>query len=163
MTAPIVFDHDLIVRHLQRRQPGAEDFVTSLALYDLQDRLLAVTRRFEQALIIGPDATVLPERGETHDGVFSFERAGTALAEAVRPAGFLDVGQAVVVHLEQGRADLCTDAVTGAQILVDPHSQAHGCVLLRPAGLGDRRVWRWWRAVARGTSYGRGPESENPR
>ncbi|MGB3027488.1 class I SAM-dependent methyltransferase [Paradevosia shaoguanensis] len=80
MTAPIVFDHDLIVRHLQRRQPGAEDFVTSLALYDLQDRLLAVTRRFEQALIMGPDVTVLPERGETHDGVFSFERAGTAIA-----------------------------------------------------------------------------------
>ena len=80
MTAPVVFDHDLIVRHLQRRKSGSDDFVTSLALYDLQDRLLAVTRSFARALIMGPDGSALPERGETHNGVFPFERASTALA-----------------------------------------------------------------------------------
>lgn len=80
MTAPVVFDHELISRHLQRRKPGAEDFVTSLVLYDLQDRLLAVTRSFTQALIMGPDGSVLPLRGETRNGVFSFERASTAIA-----------------------------------------------------------------------------------
>lgn len=79
MTAPIVFDHELIARHLRRRKAGAEDFVTSLALYDLQDRLLAITRKFEQALIMGPDGAALPARGESHDGVFAFERVSTAL------------------------------------------------------------------------------------
>jgi len=80
MNAPSVFDHELIARHLARRRPGADDFVTSLALYDLQDRLLAVTRSFEKALILAPDAAAMPLRGETHEGVFSFTRVATSVA-----------------------------------------------------------------------------------
>jgi SAM-dependent methyltransferase len=77
---PLVFDRGRIARNLTRRKPGSDDFVTKLALYDLQDRLLAVTRTFTRALIMAPDATILPERGETRNGPFAFARAGTLVA-----------------------------------------------------------------------------------
>ena len=37
--APKVFDRDLIARHLARRPPGHDDFVTRLVLADLAERL----------------------------------------------------------------------------------------------------------------------------
>ena len=57
---PKVFDRALIARHLRRRSPDRDDFVTRLALADLAERLGTVTRDFEQALIMAPDASVLP-------------------------------------------------------------------------------------------------------
>lgn len=76
---PKVFDRALIARHLARRQPGHDDFVTRLALIDLEERLLAVTRRFERALIMAPDATPLPASGVSGKGAFGFTRAATVL------------------------------------------------------------------------------------
>jgi len=55
---PRVFDRARIVRNLERRRTGGDDFVTTLTLYDLEERLLAVTRSFTRALIMGPDAAV---------------------------------------------------------------------------------------------------------
>ena len=49
---PKVFDRALIARHLARRPPGRDDFVTRLVLADLADRLGTVTRDFEQAIIL---------------------------------------------------------------------------------------------------------------
>jgi hypothetical protein len=77
---PKVFDRTLIARHLERRPAGVDDFATRLALDDLDERLLAVTRRFERALIMAPDARLLPERGVSASGPFAFERAATVLA-----------------------------------------------------------------------------------
>ena len=77
---PLVFDRARLVRNLQRRPPGHDDFVTSLVLYDLEERLLAVTRNIERALIMAPDAAVLPARGQTRNGSFAFARAGTLVA-----------------------------------------------------------------------------------
>ena len=54
-----------------------------------------------------------------------------ALGRAVRPGqgrpeGLFDVSQTITVHVEQGWADFHADAITGAEVLVDPD--------LHPAG-----------------------------
>jgi SAM-dependent methyltransferase len=76
---PKIFDRPLIARRLARKAPETGDFVTDLVLYDLQERLVTVTRTFEQALIMAPDAATLPERGETRNAIFDFERVSTLL------------------------------------------------------------------------------------
>lgn len=75
---PRVFDRALIASHLRRRK-GADDFVTRLALEELGDRLLAVTRDFEAALIMAPDASGLPVMGRSANGVFRYERVATVV------------------------------------------------------------------------------------
>lgn len=79
MASPHIFDRARIARHLQRRPAGADDFVTRLALDDLGERLGTVTRDFERALILSPDARPLPATGRSANGPFTFERAGTVL------------------------------------------------------------------------------------
>jgi hypothetical protein len=75
VTAPKVFDRELIARRLARRR--GEDFVTALVAADLAERLAAVTRSFEQALIMAPIADSLPQAGASANGPFSFERVAT--------------------------------------------------------------------------------------
>ena len=77
--APRIFDRALVRRHLERRPAGRDDFVTRLILADLEERLLAVTRSFEQALIMAPDARPLPQGGVSANGRFAFSRAATVL------------------------------------------------------------------------------------
>jgi hypothetical protein len=76
---PRIFDRPLIARHLARRPADRDDFVTRLVLADLAERLGTVTRRFEQALIMSPDPSVLPTHGRSANGDFAFARAGTIL------------------------------------------------------------------------------------
>ncbi len=85
MLPPKTFDRALIARRLQRRKPEAEDFVTRLVLDDLAERLLVVTRRFERAAILSPDASQLPLRGNTREGSFEFERISTVLDTGIYP------------------------------------------------------------------------------
>jgi len=73
---PKVFDRELIAQHFARRS-GGDDFVTRLALEDLATRLITVTRTFEAALIMAPDARELPVMGRSASGAFRFERAAT--------------------------------------------------------------------------------------
>jgi SAM-dependent methyltransferase len=75
---PKVFDRELIARHFARRR-DADDFVTRLALEDLATRLITVTRDFEAALIMAPDARELPVMGRSANGAFGFERAATVM------------------------------------------------------------------------------------
>lgn len=82
---PKTFDRDLIARHLQRRTPAAEDFVTRLVLDDLAERLQVVTRTFNQAAILSPDASQMPLRGNSRDGSFEFERISTVLDAEIDP------------------------------------------------------------------------------
>ena len=76
---PKVFDRELIARHLRRRPAGHDDFVTRLVLEDLGERLSTVTRDFTQALIMAPDASVLPTASRSANGPFRFERVSTIL------------------------------------------------------------------------------------
>lgn len=78
--APKLFDRRLIARHLARRPAGHDDFVTRLVLDDLADRLGAVARRFERAIILAPDAAAMPVAGVSAEGGFRFERASTVSA-----------------------------------------------------------------------------------
>ena len=76
---PKIFDRALIAKHLERRPAGHDDFVTRMVLADLEERLSIVTRSFEQAIILSPDAAVLPVAGRSANGPFIFERASTIL------------------------------------------------------------------------------------
>lgn len=82
---PKVFDRALIASHLERRGPEVDDFVLQLALDDLAARLIAVTRDFEQALIMAPDGSRLPLMGRSASGAFAFERASTVLGSIDAP------------------------------------------------------------------------------
>lgn len=82
---PRIFDRELIAAHLRRRPPGHDDFVTALVLEDLAHRLGTVTRRFEKALLIAPDAANMPVGGRSAEGAFSFERASTVLGSEASP------------------------------------------------------------------------------
>ncbi len=75
---PKVFDRERIARHFARRH-DVDDFVTRLALDDLATRLITVTRTFEAALIMAPDARELPVMGRSASGAFTFERAATVV------------------------------------------------------------------------------------
>jgi SAM-dependent methyltransferase len=77
---PKIFDRHLIARHLERRPAGHDDFVTRLVLADLGERLGTVTREFTQAIILAPDASVLPTAARSASGPFSFARASTVRA-----------------------------------------------------------------------------------
>ena len=77
---PRVFDRALVGRHLARRPSGRDDFVLRLVLDDLNERLATVTRSFERALIMAPDAGPLPTRAQSANGPIVFERAATVLA-----------------------------------------------------------------------------------
>ena len=79
-----MFDRELIAHHFARRS-GADDFVTALALEDLATRLITVTRTFEAALIMAPDARSLPVMGRSANGIFHFERAATVAASEGAP------------------------------------------------------------------------------
>lgn len=81
---PKIFDATLIARHLARR--SGDDFVTTLVLGDLEDRLVTLIRDFPRALIIGPDLARLPATGRTAKGEFSFTRlAAFSSAEELPP------------------------------------------------------------------------------
>lgn len=76
---PPLFDRALVARRLTRRRGPVADFVTRLALDDLASRLLTISRPFRQALIMGPDASLLPTAGRSSSGSFAFARAATLL------------------------------------------------------------------------------------
>jgi len=74
---PKTFDRELIARHLERRPEDFDDFVATLALEDLGDRLMAVSRSFKRALIMAPDAARLPAASKSAEGDIQFERVAT--------------------------------------------------------------------------------------
>ncbi|MEQ1900706.1 MAG: SAM-dependent methyltransferase [Devosia sp.] len=82
---PKIFDRALIAAHLGRRPAGHDDFVTALVLEDLGHRLGTVTRRFEKALLLSPDAANMPVAGRSAEGAFAFDRLSTVLGSPVAP------------------------------------------------------------------------------
>ena len=83
---PHIIDRALVREHLRRRPARADDFVTRLVLDDLSERLGTVTRTFSRALIMAPDGSVLPPRGESANGSFPFERLSSVLGSDAAPA-----------------------------------------------------------------------------
>jgi hypothetical protein len=78
---PKIFDRALIARHLQRRPSDRDDFVMRLVLDDLDERLQAVIRKFDRALILSPDASGMPAVGRTASDPIEFERLSTVLGD----------------------------------------------------------------------------------
>ncbi len=95
---PKIFDRGLIAHHLARRSPGVDDFVTRLVLSDLAERLSTIMRSFEQALILGPDSTALPQTARTGTGAFSFERVATLSDDSEVPR-FATTGYDLIVSI----------------------------------------------------------------
>lgn len=84
-TPPKIFDRTRIARRLAGRR-GQSDFVTDLVIADLADRLGTITRTFSKALILGPDASVLPRTGRSAEGAFTFARRSTLVPGPDGPA-----------------------------------------------------------------------------
>ncbi|MEQ1771248.1 MAG: SAM-dependent methyltransferase [Devosia sp.] len=82
---PRIFDRRLIASHLARRPAGHDDFVTALVLDDLSHRLGTVTRTFDKAILLAPDASAMPSTGRSAEGIFDFARASTVLGSHVAP------------------------------------------------------------------------------
>lgn len=130
MPQPGIFDSALIRRHLERRPPGAADFVTRLVADDLAERLMAVSRPFSRALVMGPDATVLPEDGRTAAGSFRFERAATIL-----PAPGLPLFDAEALELPAGDYELVVSLLDLQMVEDVPGFLARVRAQLKPDGL----------------------------
>lgn len=77
-TPPLVFDRPRIAANLARRN-GAPDFITDLVVADLADRLAPITRRFERALLLGPDPRLLPQMAQSANGPIAFTPMSTLL------------------------------------------------------------------------------------
>lgn len=76
---PRIFDRSRVARHLARRS-RRDDFILPLVLGDLEERLLAVSRRFEKAVLLAPETSGLPTNGRTSAGQFSYQRVPTLVA-----------------------------------------------------------------------------------
>ncbi len=74
---PQIFERSLMAQRLATGQDQPIDFVTQLVVEDLAQRLAIITRDFSKALIIGPNATDLPQKLRSAQGNIHFERAAT--------------------------------------------------------------------------------------
>ena len=72
-----IFDKDLLASRFARRKGQNADFVTKLVITDLGARLSDISRIFANALIIGPDAALLPELLKSALAPIRFQRAST--------------------------------------------------------------------------------------
>jgi len=133
MSAPApLFDRSRIARNLARRPDAASepDFVTRLVLDDLVERVATITRRFERALIMGPDMRHLPTRLTSAEGPFDLARTSTLLAaDGTTPV------TAVAPELAEGDHDLVISLFDLAIIDEVPQFLAAIRQGLRPDGL----------------------------
>lgn len=74
---PRIFNRQRIAKRLQRFKSNKADFVTELTIADLVDRLAPITRDFDNALIMGPNAQFLPQQLPCGNGPIKFTRAAT--------------------------------------------------------------------------------------
>jgi len=95
--APIIFDRPLVARRINAHPQKQRDFVTQLVCDDLVDRLAPIARKFEKALILGPNAQALPTTGKSGDHDIAFERLSTLNAANSGPQE---------LHLPQRKYDL---------------------------------------------------------
>ncbi len=72
-----VFDKGLLACRFARRAGKKADFVTELVISDLGERLSDISRTFSNALIIGPDAALLPQKLNSATAPINFQRAST--------------------------------------------------------------------------------------
>ncbi|UJQ93848.1 methyltransferase domain-containing protein [Mariluticola halotolerans] len=98
---PRIFDRALVLARYARHAGGGADFITQLVLDDLEQRLAPITRDFSKALIMGPDATILPAKGRAANGTFTFTRAATLIDATVDPENLRlpDTGYDLIVSI----------------------------------------------------------------
>ncbi|WP_338721105.1 methyltransferase domain-containing protein [Devosia sp. XK-2] len=122
MTAPPrLFDPAQIARNLRRR-PASDNFVRSLVLEDLADRLSTYKRDFTRAILIGPDAQTLPQTLFTANGPVTVQRIEAFSDEDFPP-------------LPQGEQDLIVSLLHLQAVDDVPGHLARLRRLLKPDGL----------------------------
>lgn len=145
---PALFDRKLVARRLAARAGPDADYVTSLVLDDLEERLAAVQRRFQTAVIVGPNAGALPSTGRTGKGAFDFVRVGsliaapgTAAADPEHPSPGHDECDLIVSVLDLQ----IVDDVPGYLIAMRRHLKPDGLFLAAALGGSSltelRRTW----------------------
>jgi len=125
---PQIFDRALLARRLARTQ--GDNFVHALVREDLEDRLAVITRRFERALVLGPDARALPRAGRSAEGAFAFSRMATLVTDGDAP-----LADAEALDLEAGAYDLVVSLLDLQAINDVPGYLARIRAALKPDGL----------------------------
>lgn len=77
---PKIFDRSLVSSRLVAKANQTRDFITDLVCDDLAERLAPISRKFENALILGPDAQMLPKKGNSAGGEITFNRLSTLVS-----------------------------------------------------------------------------------
>jgi SAM-dependent methyltransferase len=119
---PRLFDPAQLARNFKRR-PTRENFVRDLVFEDLADRLGAHMRNFADAVLIAPDADLLPERVATASGTITFHRVEAFAGEDDFPA------------LPEGNFDLIVSLLHLQSVNDVPGHMARLRARLRPDGL----------------------------
>ncbi|MDB5507513.1 MAG: SAM-dependent methyltransferase, BioC-like [Devosia sp.] len=160
MSAPRLFDREMIARRLAVAEAGA-DFVTPLVIGDLMERLGTVTRAFRQALILGPDAMLLPETGATATDPIAFTRVSTLV-----PRDGFALIDSEAVELPRTDYDLVVslndlhivDDVPGHLAQLRAHMAADGLLLVgMPGGATLNELRESWLAADAELSGGASP------
>jgi len=118
---PRLFDPDHIARNLARRK-SRDNFVRDLVFDDLADRLGAHMRDFTDAVLIAPDADLLPRSVATGSSVVTFQQV-----EAFGPDDF--------PNLPEGEFDLIVSLLHLQAVNDVPGHMARLRARLRPDGL----------------------------
>ncbi len=79
-SAPKIFDRERLAARMTGAWTGTPDFLSALVADDLRERLAPVSRKFDKALIMGPDARALPTAAQSSSGPIAFERVSTLAA-----------------------------------------------------------------------------------
>lgn len=154
---PSLFDRELVARRLTRRRTDEPDFVTRLVADDLSERLAAITRRIERAVVLGPSIAMLPATGETAEGDFEFARIAT-----LETSPFANPAEPHSVVLPETDYDLVVslldlqivDDVPGHLSMLRRHMRADGLFIAAVLGGNSltelRRAWLQAEANLRG-------------
>lgn len=119
---PRLFDPAQLARNLRRR-PTRESFVRDLVFDDLADRLGAHMRNFADAVLIAPDADLLPNQVATASGTVQFRKVEAFAGEDDFPA------------LPEGNFDLIVSLLHLQAVNDVPGHMARLRARLRPDGL----------------------------
>ncbi|VAW19915.1 SAM-dependent methyltransferase, BioC-like [hydrothermal vent metagenome] len=78
-----LFDRAKIAKNIISNHSGSKpDFITSIVLKDLADRLAPISKKFSRALIIAPDTSYLPTTLRTAEHKIEFDFAPTLIGQS---------------------------------------------------------------------------------
>ena len=134
--APNVFDRPLVRRRIGRAlRGGFTTFLLERAAADLEERLSAVTRPFEQALDIGTPTSLAAEVVARGRGGVTVVRLGPAAPAELRPGILAAIGDEEALPIAAGSVDLAVSLLALQSVNDLPGALLQIRRALKPDGL----------------------------